>query len=68
LSQETLLEVAESDCERLRWLFKGHPAWGTMIVSAIHFGGPLGSYKLADDMDDTSLESRPNKTGKLACA
>jgi hypothetical protein len=68
LSQEALLEVAESDCGKVRDLFRHHPAWGTMIVSAIHYGGPLGSYKLADDMDDATLESRPNKTGKLACA
>lgn len=42
LRQETLLEVAGRE-GRLRSLFQGHPAWGTMIVA-----GPLkGLLRLA---------------------
>lgn len=48
LSQEVLLEAAESECGRLRDLFRGHPAWGVMVVSALDADGPLGSYRLAD--------------------
>ena len=47
VSQETLLELAESESLRLRDLFKGHPAWGVMIESAVRSGGPPGSYRLA---------------------
>lgn len=45
LTQERLLEDAESDCSRLRDLFRGHPAWGTMIVSKS--GGEI--YRLAPE-------------------
>lgn len=48
LTQETLAEAAESDCSRIRDLFRRHPAWGTMIVSGIMRGGPPGSYRLAE--------------------
>jgi hypothetical protein len=47
MMQEALLEQAESDGCRLRDLFRGHPAWGTMIVPAVNYGGPPGSYRLA---------------------
>lgn len=47
VSQETLLELAESNCTRLRDLFRDHPAWGTVIESAVRSGGPPGSYRLA---------------------
>lgn len=47
VSQEALLEAAESDCSRLRDLFRGHPAWGSMIVQAMLHGGPAGAYGLA---------------------
>jgi hypothetical protein len=45
--QDTLLENADSMCGRLQSVFKGHPAWRTMIVSSDAFPGqPLGAYKL----------------------
>lgn len=47
VAQQTLLEVAESDNGRLRDLFKKHPAWGTVIVAGISYGGTLGTYVLA---------------------
>jgi hypothetical protein len=47
LSQESLLDAADSDCQRLRDLFRGHPAWDAMIVSALPSGGPPGGYRLA---------------------
>ena len=47
VSQEVLLELAESDSGKLRELFCRHPAWGTLIVSALHHGGPAGAYRLA---------------------
>lgn len=48
VGQDTLLELADSDGGRLRDLFRGHPAWGTMIVSAHHTGGPVGAFRLGD--------------------
>jgi hypothetical protein len=33
VSQDHLLKAADSDCHRLRDLFRGHPAWGDLIVS-----------------------------------
>jgi hypothetical protein len=33
MGQETLLEGAKSEGSRLRDLFRGHPAWGTMIAA-----------------------------------
>jgi hypothetical protein len=40
--QETLLEAADSTAGRLRDLFRGHPAWGNLIVPAAK-----GMYRLA---------------------
>lgn len=48
VGQETLLEVAESDCSRVRDLFRGHPCWGVLVLSAVDYGGPPGAYRLAD--------------------
>lgn len=48
LSQAYLLEVAGSECSRVRDLFRGHPAWGSMIVHAAAIGGSLGGYTIAD--------------------
>jgi hypothetical protein len=39
---ETLLEAVGSDSKRLAEVFKGHPAWGSMIVQ----GGTQGAYCL----------------------
>ena len=47
VGQEYLLELAESAVTRIRDLFKHHPAWGKMIVSAVP-GGPPGAYRLAE--------------------
>lgn len=49
VAQDALLDLADSDSNRMRDLFKGHPAWGVMIVSAALHGGPTGSYQLAPD-------------------
>lgn len=43
LSQEYLLEVAESSSAKLSDVFSGHPAWGVMIVP-----GGRGSFQLSD--------------------
>jgi hypothetical protein len=48
VSSETLLEAAESNGGRVRELFKGHPAWGVMIVSAVADGGTPGTYRLSE--------------------
>lgn len=49
IRQEALLEAAESDCQRVRDLFKGHAAWGTLIVPAVLSGGPMAAYRLAEE-------------------
>lgn len=46
VSQDSLLAVADSDSRRLRDLFKKHPAWGTMIVSAVMHRGPIDFFQL----------------------
>lgn len=43
LSQATILERAGSETERLRDLFRDHPAWGVFVVS----GSSKGSYRLS---------------------
>lgn len=48
VSTETLLDAAESDGGRVRALFGKHPAWGTLIVSALDAGGTPGTYRLAE--------------------
>ena len=40
----TLLQVAESDAERLRDVFQGHPGWGSCIVP----GERRGTYRLSE--------------------
>jgi hypothetical protein len=46
LGQETILEHPEVEAEskRLVDVFKGHPAWGKMIVT----GHTAGTYRLAE--------------------
>jgi hypothetical protein len=41
--QAGLLDAADSDSQRLRDLFRDHPAWGTMIIP----GDEVGTYRLA---------------------
>ena len=48
VSGDALMEAAESDNNRLRDLFRGHPAWGTLIVSGLQAGGRAGMYRLAE--------------------
>ena len=48
MSQDALIEVAETKQNRLRDLFRDHPAWGTLILPGHERGGPLGTYCLAD--------------------
>jgi hypothetical protein len=47
VSQEMLLDAAESDQLRLRELFRDHPCWGTMIVSGLEDGGRQGTYRIS---------------------
>lgn len=47
VSQDNLLDAAESDGGRLRNVFARHPAWGTLIVSGMDEGGTPGTYRLA---------------------
>jgi hypothetical protein len=42
VEQRKLLDAADSDTGRVRDLFRGHPAWGTMIVQ----GEVSGTYRL----------------------
>lgn len=42
-----LLSEAESSASRVRDLFCGHPAWGTLIQSHRYFDGPPGTFRLA---------------------
>lgn len=42
VSQETLLEAAGSEGNRLRDVFRNNPAWGTLIVA----GATRGSFRL----------------------
>jgi hypothetical protein len=44
VGQADLLRTADSDCARLVDLFKGHPAWGSLIVR----GEVAGHYRLHD--------------------
>ena len=48
LSQETLLELAESDSMRVRDVFKNHPAWGKLIQHGPMCGGSLGTYRFVE--------------------
>jgi hypothetical protein len=41
-----LLQEIESNSVELRQLFKGHAAWGTLIVRSSLYGGPIGCYRL----------------------
>ncbi len=49
MSQEALLDAAESDGRKLRDVFRNHPAWNVMIVQGLAAGGPLGTYRLAPE-------------------
>ena len=51
VSGDALLEAAESDGCRLRDLFRGHPAWGVLIVPGLDTGGPAGTFRLAPAPD-----------------
>ena len=42
-----LLAAAESDGSRIYFLFRHHPAWGTMIQPGNIHGGVQGTYRLA---------------------
>ena len=44
IRQETLLDQVGSESRNLSDLFKGHPAWGKLIVG----GGSKGAFRLAD--------------------
>lgn len=55
LRQETLLDAAGSVSGRLANLFKGHPAWGTMIVP----GAAKGTFRLADPPPEANPQENP---------
>ncbi len=44
VGQDKILVDAEVECKRLVDLFRGHPAWGTMILRS----GPKGLYRLQE--------------------
>lgn len=44
VSQEAVLQAAESDCARLYDLFRRHSAWGVLIIQ----GDKSGTYRLAE--------------------
>lgn len=47
VSQDALLQEAESDCDRLRSLFSNSPAWGKLVVKSSLHGGRAGQYCFA---------------------
>ena len=47
LSHAYLLEKAETDQQKMYYLFRGSPAWGALIVPGEPHGGPVDSYCLA---------------------
>lgn len=47
VTNSMLLELCETSQERLRDLFRGNPAWGTLIVQGQLHGGRVGTYRLA---------------------
>jgi hypothetical protein len=51
VGDETLLRAVDEEAppDRLANLFRGHPAWGAMIVT----GGSKGSRRLAEEISDT---------------
>lgn len=46
VAEPTLLRIADSCGDRIRDLFRRHPAWGTMIVTGVLTGGPPESFQL----------------------
>lgn len=48
VGQQTLLHAAESDGQRLRDLFRNHPAWGELVVQ----GARAGSFRLPELPED----------------
>lgn len=48
VTQDHLLREAGADSACLRDLFRNHPAWGTLIQSAMPHGGQPGTYRLAN--------------------
>jgi len=47
MSQDSLLELAECEGGRLRDVFRGNPAWGTLIIPAVFAGGRPGAFRFA---------------------
>jgi hypothetical protein len=45
---DLLLEAAESLGSRVNHLFRGHPAWGVLILSGALHGETPGTYRLAN--------------------
>lgn len=60
VSSQRIRDTAEVEAERLDVVFRGHPAWGTMIVAAAK-----GSYRLAEPSVSIPAKSaRAKSTGK----
>lgn len=55
LDQPTVLMEADASGNRLVDIFRGHPAWRTLIVS----GSTKGSYRLHDSTSQTGRKRRP---------
>lgn len=47
VSGDALLLAADSEGGRLYDIFRGSPAWNTVIVKGLQAGGPNGCYRLA---------------------
>lgn len=50
--QTTLLREADSNADDLRDLFRGHPAWKTMIQRSSLHGGQVGCFRLVAPVED----------------
>lgn len=48
--EQLVMREIESDSSELRLLFRGHPAWGSLIQRSSLHGGPIGCFRLVRDV------------------
>ncbi len=58
----TLIEAADASTERVDVLFRGNPAWGTIIVQ----GATKGSYRLAEPTADSPKPQKAKRESARA--
>lgn len=52
IGERMLLTEADSESPTLKSVFRGHPAFGTMICRSSQHGGPPGCFRLQRPMED----------------